>query len=302
MIYVVPVETNDILISKKSIESILNQDSSAYIYALTNKNNFKEYKEFFFNERVKLVDEDKILIGLSFNNVSSLMRKISGDNRRAGWYFQQFIKMAFSFYSHEDNYIIWDSDTVMLRPINFIDKQKKYILYYFNKYEHEPYLDIINVLLGDNNISINNFSFISEKMIINKNIMIEIIKQIEANSNILGGEFWEKILYSVDEENLKKSGFSEFVLYSNYALNKYNNFFVLRMSNHFRLGKSIFSTNFKLAKLNNISKYYESISFEKWDKYILNGKPILSFLRDNTDFKIFYFFYRIILKFRMLIR
>ncbi len=68
---------------------------------------------------IKFMDEDKIFQNLTYQKVKRMMKSICGDGGRAGWYFQQFLKMAWSLYTDSDAYIVWDIDTIPLHKIAF---------------------------------------------------------------------------------------------------------------------------------------------------------------------------------------
>ena len=41
---------------------------------------------------------------------------------RAGWYVQQYIKMQFARFTKDEYYLIWDSDTIPLKPVELFDE------------------------------------------------------------------------------------------------------------------------------------------------------------------------------------
>ena len=55
-------------------------------------------------KEVVFLNEDTLYPSLSFDNVKSIKRKISGSDKRTGWYFQQFLKMAYSYVTTQHPY------------------------------------------------------------------------------------------------------------------------------------------------------------------------------------------------------
>jgi hypothetical protein len=86
---------------------------------------------------------------------------------------------------------------------------------------HVPYFKTINVLFDGAIFKLTNKSFIAEHMMVDKDIMMEIIRKIESNRKINGNKFYEKILYAIDDNEIAGSGFSEFETYGNYVLKYY---------------------------------------------------------------------------------
>lgn len=219
-----------------------------------------------WGSKTEIIDEDKVCEGLSFLDVKQMMNKLSPNNlkveKRVGWYFQQFLKMAYCTICDDESYLVWDSDTV---PTHEIEMKKNNLTYFFDvKTEyHKPYFDTINKLFPDLNRK-NEYSYISEHMIFRKDIMLEIISKIESNSNLHGRSFWEKILWAVDKDQLSKSGFSEFETYGLYVSNYYKNRYCIRNWSSLRDGTVLFTRggynkDFMLAKM---SKKYDAITFE----------------------------------------
>jgi hypothetical protein len=73
------------------------------------------------NEYVEFYDEDNLVEGLTLNTIECLMKTIAGTDKRSGWYFQQFLKMAYAGKSKTEYYLIWDSDTIPLNHIDFFE-------------------------------------------------------------------------------------------------------------------------------------------------------------------------------------
>jgi hypothetical protein len=162
-----------------------------------------------------ILDEDKFFNnGLNKSYIESKLAVSSPDLKyRAGWFLQQFIKMgcAQEIESLSENYLVIDSDVVFLKQITFFRNGKTFLTR--GNENHQPYLNLYERLFDKT--SDRSISFVAHHMMINKFIMIEIIKTIE---NKLGKRWYDAIL-----ESLYKSEYmlSEYEIYGHYLMNKY---------------------------------------------------------------------------------
>ena len=80
---------------------------SLEIYFLHHCNSFN------FMEENLLVPKEKL---------KELFYEIGIENlNRTGWYEQQFLKMAYSRICNNEFYLIWDSDTFPIKPVNMFE-------------------------------------------------------------------------------------------------------------------------------------------------------------------------------------
>lgn len=217
------------------------------------------------NSKLEFIDEDKLIKNLTLKNIKEQVKELIGIDKRAGWYFQQFLKMGYSLSeSSSEYYLIWDSDLILLKDMNFFEENKM-VIYKKEEY-HKPYFETLEKVLGLKKEF--NFSFIAEHMIIKKEIMREIIYKIEENPNLKGKYYFEKILNSIKKSDLNGSGFSEFETYGTYALKNYPELFILEKINAWRDAGIVFNNirinNYILEELEK-SKY-DNFSLEKWSK------------------------------------
>lgn len=208
-----------ILASEKNVEMLNHNVPWIYkniehnqIYIIANQRNKERIDSIPY---VIFFDETNVYPGLSYDSVADIIETIAGERKRAGWYLQQFIKMAWASICKSECYITIDADTFPLNPITYIDEAGKYLL--TQKIEfHQPYFDSIDRLFNGRINRIGNFSFIAENMVFDVEVMKEMLCEISNNDNIPGTNFFEKILYSINKEDILKSGFSEFETYGNY--------------------------------------------------------------------------------------
>jgi hypothetical protein len=99
--------------------------------------------------------------------------------------------MAYSYRSRYDYYLVWDSDTIPLNRIVFFDGDGKGLFTMKNEH-HAPYFRTINRLFHGEITKTTDKSFIAEHMLINKNCMLNMLKNIENNETLAGEPFYEK--------------------------------------------------------------------------------------------------------------
>jgi len=223
-------------------------------------------------DKVEFLDEDKLMKNLTMEQVKRIMVEIKGTDTRSNWYFQQFLKIAYAFQCSTDYYLIWDSDTIPLRNIRFwnnINGKEKCL---FGEHKHQsaqqPCLDTLNTLFNGKVKRLFNESFIVEHMMINKNIMKELIHDIEMNDRLQGNLFFEKILYAVNKKDIEYGAFSEFETYGNYVLNFYPDMYAIRKLKAYRQGGMVIEkSQIDNAVLNWIAKDYDTVSFEELHGY-----------------------------------
>lgn len=179
---------------------------------------------------------------------------------RLGWYLQQFIKLAALKATHENDLtLIWDADTIPLKPLNFSDSEGK-LRFYKGTEHHSPYFQLILKLLGMKKIV--NFSFIAQCFPIKGGWANEFFNYIEERHN----KTWIDAM--LDEINFSESsGFSEYETLGTYISHAHKDEVVFIDSNWLRWGNSA------LGSINNLNDFrskfllrkYDFVAFETWD-------------------------------------
>ena len=181
------------------------------------------------------VDEDSLCDGLRLARIKDLVAaRDCFAEKRAGWYFQQFLKMAYSMVCCDEEYLIWDADTI---PLKRIDMHNGCGQPYFDVKEeyHWPYFSTMKRIFNKK-IMRPGFSFISEHMLIKSTYMRELIEVIMNNETLSGTNFYEKILSAVNDIDLLGSGFSEFETYGNYVFMTHPKAYEIRELKSYRKG------------------------------------------------------------------
>ena len=183
------------------------------LYVITARRNIPKLQRA-LTEDVHFLDEDELIPGMTLASLRDL--SLPGLPKGAGWYFQQLLKFAFGFRKQEDDYyLIWDADTIPLRPLRFFDSSER-MLFTTATEQNPAYFDNYRHLLREE--PHREFSFISQHMIVQKSILRELLSKIE--SNFPGEDSWAwKIM-----RNLKGTStnlFSEYETFGHFVKNHY---------------------------------------------------------------------------------
>ena len=140
-------------------------------------------------------------------DIQAILPKV-GD--RAGWYFQQLLKLYAHRYISDlsNNYLVVDADLMMTREIEFISNDDKNLLCYGSEY-HQPYFKHMSKLHPTLN-KLLPVSGISHHMMFNSEILEHLIQSVEEYT---GKTFWKAFLESISKEDAIKSGASEYEIY-----------------------------------------------------------------------------------------
>lgn len=241
-----------------TIPSIIKNISYNKIYIVTHKSNFKSLIST-FDTKIICLDENDIYENLSLENIKKYFENRNANSERAGWYFQQFLKLSISKLNFiTDLYLVWDADAVALKPISFLSKDNK-IFIETTKEFHQPYFTTLEKIIGLKKQA--EFSFIAEHLVFDKKIVEEIITKISNEKN-----WWFPILDTIDIKNLENSGFSEYELYGNYISKFHNDTFIIRNLKKSRKGVKYLGKKPSLSGLQLFSIAFDYMSFEQWHK------------------------------------
>lgn len=210
----------------------------------------------------EFLEEDTLVPGMTLKNIRACIEKRIGDGKRAGWYFQQFLKLGYAYRCNDEYYIVWDADTVPLHAISHMEGGHPC---FTKKEEMEPaYFETLERLFGGTVSRYGEFSFICENMIMNVGIMKEMLQAIMEQPGLSGDSFWERILSAVSDEYLPKSGFSEFETYGNYVMKHYPKLYYMRTLRGLRKGAEFFGMDPSIKQLEWAARSYDTIAFEGW--------------------------------------
>lgn len=277
---IIPVSKRTIIILPHTINGLLRHaDSIGKIIVIGNsvlKNNIEECGGTF-------VDEDLLFEGMTYKRVDTLLKLRNCLERRTGWYFQQFLKMAYAYICADEYYMVWDSDLILLNDMRFFDDNVLPYMDIKTEY-HLPYFSTINRLFGYGQVKrIKDCSYISEHMVIKKEYMLHMLEAICSNSKTGEKMFYEIIIDSIRGFDIPGSGFSEFETYGNYIANKYPGSYCIRINRTLREGDLFIGAEPSNKELEWASKSFDLISLEcRKDRIKEVADNINSLMTDNS--------------------
>ena len=244
----------DLRIAQLTVEYLRRFLPVESIHLFTARSHLKRFRRALGSE-VNLIDEDTALPDMTFQKLRGL--SLPGFPGAAGWYFQQLLKFSFCHRGVPgDYYLIWDADTIPLRPLEFFDRQGRMIFTTADE-NHSPYFDTYRNLLGEE--PHREFSFIAQHMIVEKKILREILNRIE--TRLPGPESWAwKIMRNLvgDGTNL----FSEYETLGHYVKNHYPDRAVYRRMAWLRDGSLRVGGMPSVTDLDRLGREYDFAAFE----------------------------------------
>lgn len=140
--------------------------------------------------------------------------------KRAGWYFQQLLKLysILTIPGVSERIIIVDADTVFLNNIvidgfNIANKM------------HKPYFDHMNLLVPDL-VRQMNYSGTVHCMVYLQHVVQSLMERVEAKHQ---KSFWKAYLDCVNPNDYKQAGASEQEIYFHFTLANYDNYKLQKM-------------------------------------------------------------------------
>lgn len=183
-----------------------------------------------------------------------------GRHDRAGWYLQQFIKIAAARARHLDEIVLlWDADTVPLKPLTFVDNEGK-LIYYAGKEHHRPYFEMIRHLLRLEKAV--PFSFIAQCFVVKSQWADDFCNEIERHH----GKHWiDAIAHKIDFHT--GASFSEYESLGTYIVHRHRGEILISRNAWERKGNSLIGgvQNLSAQTITSLAAHYDFISFEKWD-------------------------------------
>ena len=199
-----------------------------------------------------------------------IIEKLGSQTDKYGWYLQQLLKLQASLcVPHDRIGLIWDSDTLPIRKIEFNNP----VISCFTSNEYnQPYFESIYSLLQIRKQS--HYSFISQCMPFYGEWITSLKKSIELKHQ----ENWQKAIINTSCKPAC-SGFSEYELIGNYALSFYPEQINVRKGsqNWLRHGNSYFGSIKNVLVLKFILRFFfYFISFESWEPAFVGYKKLFS--------------------------
>jgi hypothetical protein len=252
-----------IQIATLAIRSVAQFFESNKIYIITAEQNFRHFSPLISDGLpISLIDEDRLIPDVSLKTLQEYFLKETDSADRAGWYFQQFLKMeACKLPGLSDYYLIWDSDTIALSSLKFIHTDGK--VYVNLKHEcHTPYFETMERLLGVKKCTTG--SFISEHLMVKKSSMSQLIKEIQQTKED-HTNWCDRVLQAICPSDLAGSGFSEYETYGSFVHQHHPDHFIFINRKSTRNGTRKFGPIPSSKDLLQLMSYeYSYATFEIW--------------------------------------
>lgn len=205
-----------------------------------------------------LHDEDRVVLGLSLDGVAEAIRARGVEPTRAGWYFQQLVKLGTPLAVGASRCLLWDADTVLLRPTAFFDGEGRALVAREAEH-HPPYFRAQERLIGLGKVA--PFSFIAQHLPVRAEHLRELLERIAPGAVEAGG--WVgRTLAAVDPEHLAGAGFSEYETCGSFVHAEHPEAVVYRTLPAERHGSLIFGPHPGGPDLRRLARAFTLATFE----------------------------------------
>ena len=267
------VAPNDIAIAALAIRSLLANVSARKLFVVTARKNFSAINAIVENDKLCFVDEARLIPGITLETVQSIVAGRTDCEVRPGWFFQQFLKMGMCFHPHiADHYLIWDSDTLLLRKTEFLDADGRALVAPTNR-NCSRYFDTMERLLGYGKQV--DYSFVAEHLVVKTQYMQALVSRISPPDS--GAGSWVgRILCSIDANILNQSCFSEYETYGSFVAREFPASYQRRSLRSTRTATQLFGripNRFDLYSL--MASGYDYATFESWQKFNFRDNAII---------------------------
>lgn len=195
---------------------------------------------------------------LNFTVKDISLHQIPSFPQRAGWFFQQFLKLGFA--SHpmaRENYLVWDADTIPLKPMEFCRDGK--ILFTRGLEYFGEYFDTIEDLFGFK--SAFACSVISQHSLLEKALINEMFAFVKRKRSI--PSFYECVLKSCVKR--RSAFFSEYETYAAFLARHRPHKYLCVRRRWFRNAAALSAVPPSRFWLSFLAKFFDFATFEAWD-------------------------------------
>lgn len=261
-------------IYKLSLDSVRKHFPTAKITIVCPSTDVRLFSHLHQDHAAIIMSEDEYMPSICVDDLKS---RLASRPHRAGWYYQQFLKMHYCRHASHKRFLIWDLDTVMLNPIDLVSPRDEYHFGCSTEY-HLPYFHTIDTLLGRGVFP--GVSAICQYMYVETAAMSSLLSEIEFRTGLL----WPIGILSVLPQR-SDSEFSEYETFATYVFRRYQTKCIFKKARLFRYGRELASSYSEAVDLfSDLSNKYDLLSFE-------NHNP--SFLR-KAYATVIYFIVRVL--------
>lgn len=233
----------------KGLENVTNKGS---IYLITNEDP-KIENTIYIDEKLFPFKKDDIIEYIGQEN-----------SNRAGWYFQQLLKLyVFKIIPNlSENFLIVDSETVFLNPVTFVEGDK--LLFATGNEYNKPYFDHMKCLFKDQLVKqLSQKSGVVHHMIFSKKYLKQMLDTVQ---NINNSEPWMAFMECVNKTKAGGSEMSEYEIFFNFMLQYNPNNTKIRELRWIDVQYIKDYTNFKTVDqiLSSSKNNYDYVTLHKW--------------------------------------
>lgn len=231
----------------ESLKNICHKINKIYLVSASSD----EILSFCKKYNIIFIDEESVL-GYGKRDINYSVNGLD----RSGWIFQQILKLSGDKFVEMENYVIVDSDTLLINRHNFLENQR--FVFFENSEWNEPYFRSFEKIFG---YKIGNrLSFTSHMMIFNVENLRKMKDEMESKHQMR----WDKVYLST-VDNKEVSCVSDYDNYAGWVFHNFPGKVVRKPLYNKSLGRK------NLYDLKYLSKKYggklKSISFHSYIKY-----------------------------------
>lgn len=220
----------------------------------------------------RVLDEDSLIPGMTFDGVRSELERIGMPGLRSpGWLLQQFLKLGYARTDTGSGYIIWDSDTIPIKPFEFFSPQDGRPFFFGKTENFAPYYELNTRLLGlENRRSASTTgtvlpSFVAEAMYMTNDLVNEMLDEIEERTGL---PFWQGIMSVMDPTSIP----AEFELYGNFVCQRYPDEYLVTDAKFFRFAAKLVGVDPTAEQISWLARDFDVISLESYHERKLFAK------------------------------
>jgi Family of unknown function (DUF6492) len=249
----------DLAVNRLSIPAVLQQIRASSYAVVVPGRDLPSFKAVLPGE-VDAIAEETLLPAWSVGRIADSLP--SAVAPRGGWYLQQFLKIeAIRQLAGGEEALIWDGDTIPLRPMNFKDTDDRIGFYVGRGERHEPYFDTLRRLLGLERVMPE--SFIAQSMYVRVNWIHSLLEAIMQRT----GKAWvDSILACIS--GIDPSEFSEYETLGTFVVSSFPREVFLIDRPWYRWGMAHFGGIDRVSELGlqKLSRIYDYVALERWDR------------------------------------
>ncbi|EDQ90012.1 uncharacterized protein MONBRDRAFT_7819 [Monosiga brevicollis MX1] len=170
-----------------------------------------------FDPAVRCMDETKVVPGLTVPALAAIMEELGLGQARAGWYFQQFMKLL-AWRNVPDVtplFLVWDSDMIMLPQYRSLDLKGRLRLMRDDTppvMAHDWYRNMTGWPLYD-----SHHDFVAHQMPVYKPFMLEVLKALQLEDPLHASPptvlAWVRRNMQAVQQRFVATGLSEYMVY-----------------------------------------------------------------------------------------